>query len=188
MLFGFCWGLPFVAVDNCAVSPTLEIQFHDGFDAGSNRSGAAFVGSAFDEFVELGEKRLGKSHGNLFGGHWASIPTRYATWYATLVTHFAERGAGSGTSKPTVSRYENGLVDPGTETLSRLLHACGRELRSEAVGLPSSADEVRSRFEGRSGPSSDDVTRTKDGRSLRTAADLEAFAAELIASANLTAR
>ena len=91
-------------------------------------------------------------------------------------TELAER---AGTSKPTLSRYENGLVDPGAETLSRLLHACGRELRAEATGLPSSVDELTSRFEGRDGPTGDDVTRTSDGRELRTVADLEAFAAEL---------
>jgi transcriptional regulator with XRE-family HTH domain len=85
----------------------------------------------------------------------------------------------AGTSKPTVSRYENGLVDPGVATLSRLLHACGQELRAQSVGLPSSLDEVAARFEGRVGPTVDDVTRTSDGRELRTTADLEAFAAEL---------
>jgi transcriptional regulator with XRE-family HTH domain len=92
------------------------------------------------------------------------------------MSELAER---AGTSKPTVSRYENGLVDPGTETLNRLLHACGQELRSKPVGLPSSVAELAERFEGRDGPDADDVTRTSDGRELRTAADLEAFAAEL---------
>ena len=91
----------------------------------------------------------------------------------------AELAERAGTSKPTVSRYENGLVDPGAETLSRLLHACGRELRAQLVGLPSSVEEVAERFEGRDGPTVDDVTRTKEGRELRTAADLVAFAAEL---------
>ncbi len=85
----------------------------------------------------------------------------------------------AGTSKPTVSRYENGLVDPRTETLERLLHACGRELRTRAVGLPASSQEVNERFAGRAAPTADDVTRTTDGQELRTAADLEAFAAEL---------
>ena len=91
----------------------------------------------------------------------------------------AELAERAGTSKPTVSRYENGLVDPGAETLSRLLHACGRELRAQPVGLPSSVEEVAERFEGREGPTVDDVTRTKEGRELRTVGDLEAFAAEL---------
>lgn len=91
----------------------------------------------------------------------------------------AELAERAGSSKPTVSRYENGLVDPGVETLNRLLHACGRELRAEPVGLPSSRAELAERFEGRDGPTADDVTRTSDGRELRTAADLEAFAAEL---------
>ena len=91
----------------------------------------------------------------------------------------AELAERAGTSKPTVSRYENGLVDPGAETLSRLLHACGRELRAQPVGLPSSVEEVAERFEGRDGPTVDDVTRTKEGRELRTVGDLEAFAAEL---------
>ncbi len=91
----------------------------------------------------------------------------------------AELAERAGTSKPTVSRYENGLVDPGVETLNRLLRACGRELRAQSVGLPLSAAEVAERFDGRAGPSADDVTRTTDGRELRTLADLEAFAAEL---------
>jgi transcriptional regulator with XRE-family HTH domain len=91
----------------------------------------------------------------------------------------AELAERAGTSKPTVSRYENGLVDPGAETLNRLLHACGQELRAQPVGLPSSAADVAERFEGRDEPTSDDVTRTTDGRQLRTAADLEAFVAEL---------
>lgn len=91
----------------------------------------------------------------------------------------AELAERAGSSKPTVSRYENGLVDPGVETLNRLLHACGRELQSHPLGLPSSLAEISHRFEGREGPTADDVSRTNDGRELRTAADLEAFAAEL---------
>ena len=91
----------------------------------------------------------------------------------------AELAERAGTSKPTVSRYENGLVDPGVETLNRLLHACGQELLAKPAGLPSSAADVAGRFEGRDEPSADDVTRTSDGRELRTAADLEAFVAEL---------
>jgi hypothetical protein len=47
------------------------------------------------------------------------------------------------------------------------------------AGLPGSAQEVGERFAGGAEPTSDDVTRTTDGRQLRTAADLEAFAAEL---------
>ena len=35
------------------------------------------------------------------------------------------------------------------------------------------------RFEGQSGPTSDDVTRTSDGQEIRTAADLAAFVAQL---------
>ncbi|MGB5755720.1 MAG: helix-turn-helix transcriptional regulator [Acidimicrobiales bacterium] len=91
----------------------------------------------------------------------------------------AELAVRAGTSKPTVSRYENGLVDPRVETLERLLHACGRELRTQIAGLPGSAQEVSERFAGGAEPTPDDVTRTTDGRELRTAADLEAFAAEL---------
>lgn len=92
----------------------------------------------------------------------------------------AELAERAGTSKPTVSRYENGLVDPGAETLSRLLHACGQELRAGPAWLPSSVEEVKSRFEGHDGPTADDVSRTSDGGELRTLADLEAFAAELV--------
>ena len=91
----------------------------------------------------------------------------------------AELAERAGSSKPTVSRYENGLVDPGAQTLNRLLHACGQELLAQPVGLPTSASEVAERFEGHDGPTPDDLTRTSDGRELRTAADLEAFAAEL---------
>lgn len=92
----------------------------------------------------------------------------------------AELADRAGTSKPTVSRYENGLVDPGTETLNRLLRACGQELRTQMLGLPSSVEELAERFEDKDGPTADDVTRTSDGRELRTAADLEAFVAELL--------
>ena len=91
----------------------------------------------------------------------------------------AELAERAGSSKPTISRYENGLVDPGAETLNRLLHACGRELRAHTVGLPASREEASQRFEGQDGPTADDVTRTNDGRELRTAADIEGFAAEL---------
>jgi len=98
----------------------------------------------------------------------------------------AELAERAGTSKPTVSRYENGLVDPGAETLDRLLRACGQELRAEPVGLPSSAADIAERFEGRAGPTVDDVTRTSDGRELRTAAEIEAFIAELRGEGLLT--
>ena len=91
----------------------------------------------------------------------------------------AELAERAVTSKPTISRYENGLVDPGAETLNRLLRACGQELRGGRVDLPTSLAEVGRRFEGRDGPTANDVTRTSDGRELRTAADLEAFAGEL---------
>ena len=91
----------------------------------------------------------------------------------------AELAERAGTSKPTVSRYENGLVDPRADTLERLLRACGRELRAQTSQLPASARQVSERFAGKGQPTADDVTRTKDGRELRTAVDLEAFAAEL---------
>ena len=91
----------------------------------------------------------------------------------------AELAERAGTSKPSVSRYENGVVDPRTETLQRLLHACGRELRAQSFDLPTSSRQVSERFSGQHEPTADDVTRTTDGRELRTVADLEAFAAEL---------
>lgn len=91
----------------------------------------------------------------------------------------AELADRAGTSKPTVSRYESGLVDPRAETLERLLHACGRELWSKGSPLPGSARDVADRFARQEDPTADDVTRTNDGRELRTPADLEAFAAEL---------
>lgn len=85
----------------------------------------------------------------------------------------------AGTSVPTISRYENGLVDPGSATLDRLLRACGLELSARPVGLPGSINEIVGRFEGQSGPTADDVTRTSDGHEIRTAADLAAFVAQL---------
>jgi transcriptional regulator with XRE-family HTH domain len=91
----------------------------------------------------------------------------------------AELADLAGTSKPTVSRYENGLVDPGVETLNRLLQACGRELRAVSVGLPTTLEDVRTRFANQAEPTADDVSRTCDGRELRTADQLEDFIAEL---------
>ncbi|MGI9017027.1 MAG: helix-turn-helix domain-containing protein [Euzebya sp.] len=99
----------------------------------------------------------------------------------------AELGQRAGTSKPTISRYENGIVDPGSETLNRLLRACGRELTMTRSYLPRHVDELRARFENAPGPTKDDVTRTVDGRELRTAADVSAFIAELRADGHLTA-
>ena len=91
----------------------------------------------------------------------------------------AELARRAGTSKPTVSRYENGLVDPGAETLDRLLRACGRELRAVSVGLPRSERELARRFSVADAPDPDDVTRTADGRELRTVEDVERYLAEL---------
>lgn len=91
----------------------------------------------------------------------------------------AEVATRAGTSKSTLSRYENGHVDPGVETLVRILQACGHELSADRVGLPSSAADLAGRFHGQDEPTADDVTRTHDGRELRTAADLRAFVAEL---------
>ncbi len=91
----------------------------------------------------------------------------------------AELAERAGSSKPTVSRYENGIVDPGVDTLERLLAACGQELRAVRTGLPTTLTELGERFEGQKGPTGDDVTRTRDGRELRTADDLREFAAEL---------
>ena len=91
----------------------------------------------------------------------------------------SELAKRAGTSVPTVSRYENGLVDPGSATLDRLLRACGSELSARSIGLPRSAAEIVDRFERQSGPTSDDVTRTTEGGEIRTAADLEAFVAQL---------
>jgi len=47
------------------------------------------------------------------------------------------------------------------------------------MGLPSSAEELAERFVARDGSTADDVTRKSDGQELRTAADPEAFVAEL---------
>ena len=91
----------------------------------------------------------------------------------------AELARRAGTSTPTVSRYENGLVDPGAETLNRLLRSCGKELRAESVGLPQSERELARRFASAGEPDADDVTRTADGRELRTAEDVERYLAEL---------
>jgi len=91
----------------------------------------------------------------------------------------AELARRAGTSTPTISRYENGLVDPRSETLVRLLRACGCELNMSAVGLPVSMSDIGRRFDHQPGPTPDDVTRTTDGRELRTADDVIAFVAEL---------
>ena len=91
----------------------------------------------------------------------------------------AERAERAGTSKPTLSKYENGLVDPRAETLDRVLRACGRSLRATDRQLPETSKELRSLFAARSGQTADDVTRTDDGRELRSLADLQAFASEL---------
>ena len=91
----------------------------------------------------------------------------------------AELAERAGTSKPTLSKYENGLVDPRAETLDRVLRACGRSLRATDGQLPGTSKEVQSRFAARSGPTADDVTRTDDGHELRSLADLQAFASEL---------
>ncbi len=91
----------------------------------------------------------------------------------------SELASRAGTSTPTVSRYENGLVDPGSATLDRLLRACGSELSARSIGLPRSVAEIVDRFERQPGPTSDDVTRTTEGGEIRTAADLEAFVAQL---------
>lgn len=91
----------------------------------------------------------------------------------------AELARRAGTSAPTVSRYENGLVYPRTETLVRLLQACGTELRAMPVGLPRSMSDVAERFERQPGPTTDDVSRTPDGRELRSVEDVAAFVAEL---------
>jgi transcriptional regulator with XRE-family HTH domain len=98
----------------------------------------------------------------------------------------SELAARAGTSVPTVSRYENGLVDPGSATLDRLLRACGCELSARPVGLPSSIDDVVDRFEGQPAATRDDVTRTSDGGEVRTAADLEAFVDQLRSEGLLT--
>ena len=98
----------------------------------------------------------------------------------------SELAARAGTSVPTVSRYENGLVDPGSATLDRLLRACGSELSARPVGLPSSVDDVVDRFGGQPAPSRDDVTRTSEGGEIRTAADLEAFVDQLRSEGLLT--
>ena len=91
----------------------------------------------------------------------------------------AELAKRAGTSKPTISRYENGLVDPRVETLARLLRACGHQLRSSETGLPVSVDELRKRFTGIAEPEGDDVTRIIGGKAIRTADDIRAFAEQL---------
>lgn len=44
------------------------------------------------------------------------------------------------TSQPAIARYESGLTVPRTDTLERLLAACGEELGSLPGGGPSSTD------------------------------------------------
>ena len=47
--------------------------------------------------------------------------------------------AASGVAAPTLSAYENGLRDPGAETLAKVLRATGREL----VAVPSRSARSR---------------------------------------------
>lgn len=85
----------------------------------------------------------------------------------------------AGTSAPTISRYENGLVDPRCSTLLRLLRACGRELTLDWSMNVSTAAELRQRFSGSPEPTSDDVTRMKDGTTVRTAEELVTLVREM---------
>jgi len=85
MLLGLGWWLTGIASDDGSVGLALVFDFHDGFDAGPNRSGSAFVRSACDEIIELGEERPGKAYRDLFRGHPESIPIRYAYRYVDLV-------------------------------------------------------------------------------------------------------
>ena len=91
----------------------------------------------------------------------------------------AELARRAGTSTPTVSRYENGLVDPGAQTLERLLRACGFRLDALPAGVQMTTGELARRLGEADEPTPDDVTRTADGRELRTADDVEAFISEL---------
>jgi len=78
-----------------------------------------------------------------------------------------------------VAEYESGAVDPRTETLDRLLRACGCLLTCDDAGLPRTLQELSERLSGGTEPTPDEVTRTTDGRELRTADDVRAFLAEL---------
>lgn len=89
--------------------------------------------------------------------------------------------------EPAVSRFESGLGDPRAETLDRLLRACGRWLTTaEPPGLPRSWEEFCERLAGGAEPTPDEVTRTTDGRELRTAEDVQAFIDELRSEGLLT--
>lgn len=68
--------------------------------------------------------------------------TRYAAtrWPVWALIREARRRAGltqaalaakAGTSQPTVAKYERGRALPDVATLSRLIEACGFELRME---------------------------------------------------------
>jgi predicted nucleotidyltransferase/DNA-binding XRE family transcriptional regulator len=53
--------------------------------------------------------------------------------------------ARSGTSQPAIARYEAGRVDPGVETLARLVSACG--LRLEVVASDAFLGPIGRRLE-----------------------------------------
>lgn len=92
----------------------------------------------------------------------------------------AELAERAGMRERAVSEYESGLVDPRAETLDRLMRSCGRWLTSEhPPGLPRSWEEVCERLAGGTEPTPDEVTRTADGRALRTEDDVKAFIDEL---------
>ena len=85
MFFGFGWWLSCVAIDDGSVGLALVFEFHDGFDTCSDRSGSTFVCSGLDEVVEVAEEGFGKPNGDLFCGHWGSIPNWDAIRYATAL-------------------------------------------------------------------------------------------------------
>lgn len=91
----------------------------------------------------------------------------------------AELAERSLVPEPEVLSYESGEADPRAETLDKLLRGCGHVLRARKTPLPSSLEEFSERFAGLAEPTADDVTRTVDGREIRTAEDLAGFVAEL---------
>jgi len=79
----------------------------------------------------------------------------------------AELAARAGTSQPALARYETGATVPTLPTLERLLFACGRRLRLDAVPLTEPSAPTTS-VRGQLGPRAAELRRHR--RRLRDAA------------------
>jgi transcriptional regulator with XRE-family HTH domain len=59
-----------------------------------------------------------------------------------LAAGLSQRGLArrAGTSQPAVARYERGVATPSWETMQRIAHACGRQLRLTSEVVPEQHD------------------------------------------------